>query len=519
MNKKLITLAVSAAMAAPAAAFAEATIYGVLNNSIDYVDVEQNAQTFGAGSLPYTKVPNVPTRPDNIFASYGWVDGAYGPAYVPVAIERVPGGAGVDWEAPAGGELYINGDLTNPVYMHKGQEITNGEVTSVNFGGFVPVYNFAGALVGYGELPDTVTTRLVKAAQDYKGWDLNANPRYNRIGVKGSEDLGGGLKAIYQVEFQVALTDQNGYIADGELHNGSNDAVKMRNSFVGLAGDWGTLLVGRHDTPEKIATAKLDLFADTLADYNSTLGFADVRADNTVAYISPSFSGFQFAGAVIPSGGATPVGWGTAGESPDGIADAWSVAGIYSNGPFFASASYETLGDQHWDSTLVYDSYDSDGVLRPNYLGIPNYGHADNWSYWKIGLGLLDWNGFTLTGIYENHSNVLGAPQDSDMDIWQVQAGYSFGNETIKGMYGQNSPDGCVGTPYAATCSSAVSSATGAQVSDLGYLNNRDVKSWALGFDHNFSKRTKAYALYTATDSDQKSSDWSGFSLGLVHKF
>jgi len=499
MNKKLITLAVSAAMAAPAAAFAEATIYGVLNNSIDYVDVEQNAQLFGPGSIPYTAVPNVPTLPDNIFVSYGLVDGEN----VPVGIERVPGGDGVDWTAPANGYLYINGDV--PYFSKEaGGEVNPG----------TPLIK--GERIVNGVLPNGT---LVKAAQDYKGWDLNANPRKNRIGVKGSEDLGGGLKAIYQVEFEVALADKNGYIADGELHDGSNDAVKMRNSFVGLAGDWGTFLVGRHDTPEKIATAKLDLFKDTLADYNSTLGFADVRADNTVTYISPSFAGFQFAGAVIPAGGATPFGYGDAGNSPDGLANSWSVAGIYSNGPFFASASYEVLGDQNFDSALNSESLDSDGILRSNYLGIPNYGHADNWSYWKIGLGLLDWNGFTLTGIYENHSNVLGAPQDSDMDIWQVQAAYSFGNETIKGMYGQNSPDSCVGLTYSGICSSAITSEIGVPVSDLAYLNNRDYDSWAIGFDHNFSKRTKAYALYTATDSDQKSSDWSGFSLGLVHKF
>jgi predicted porin len=487
MKKKLITLAVSAALAAPAAAFAEATIYGKLNNSIDYVDVEQNAQMFGPGSIPYTKVPNNPTLPDNVFASYGLVDGEY----VPVGVERVAGGAGVDWTAPASGELYLNGGDNGSEYLLKGEQIVNGV------------------------LPNGT---LVKSAQDYKGWDLNANTRNNRIGVKGSEDLGGGLKAIYQVELQVALSDEDGYIADGELKSGNNNAIKMRNSFVGLAGDWGTLLVGRHDTPEKIATSKLDLFSDTLADYNSTLGFANVRADNTVLYISPSFSGFQFAGAVIPAGGATATeGWGVPGDSPDGIADSWSVAGIYSNGPFFASVSYETLDSNNW-SAVNEDLY-VDGVLQTDYYGIPNYGSADDWSYWKIGLGLLDWNGFTLTGIYESHSNVLGAPQDSDMDIWQIQAAYSFGNETIKGMYGQNSPDSCVGSLYAATCSSAITSETGVPVSDLAYLNNRDYSSWAIGFDHNFSKRTTAYALYTATDSDQKSSDWSGFSLGLIHKF
>jgi predicted porin len=53
----------------------------------------------------------------------------------------------------------------------------------------------------------------------------------------------------------------------------------------------------------------------------------------------------------------------------------------------------------------------------------------------------------------------------------------------------------------------------------VAFLNNRDLDSWAVAFDHNFSKRTKAYALYTATSSDQKGSDWSGFSLGMVHSF
>jgi predicted porin len=490
MNKKLITLAVSAAMAAPAAALAEATIYGRLDNSIDYVDVDQNAQAYGPGSVPtVTGVPNVPLQPDNVFVTY---DANGNPA----GIQTVPGGLNTEWTAPADGVVLDSAGNVIPVW--KGQVITGG-----------PNY-----------LPK---------AQDYKGWDLNANSRSNRVGFKGSEDLGGGLKAIYQVELGVYLTDQNGKIADGEP-----GYIKFRNTFVGLAGDWGTLLVGRHDTPEKIATAKLDLFSDTLADYNHTLGFADVRADNTVAYISPSFSGFQFAGAVIPSGGGTPLGYaGTnaagipifdtstaIGSEPDGIADAWSVAGIYSNGPFFASLSYENLGSKHFESTLQGQYFDPNtNSWQTSYLGIPNYGTADDWSYWKIGLGLLDWNGFTIDGIYEAHSNVLGAPSSSDMDIWQFQAAYAFGNNTIKGMYGQNDLESCVGAPYAGTCSSAVSSATGLPATDVNYLNNRDFNSWAIGFDHNFSKRTRAYMLYTATDSDQKSSDWSGFSLGLVHKF
>jgi predicted porin len=352
-------------------------------------------------------------------------------------------------------------------------------------------------------------------AEDYKGWDINANNPANRIGIKGSEDLGGGLKAIYQVELGIELADRDGRIVGGER----GSAINMRNSFVGLAGNFGTFLVGRHDTPLKISTGKLDMFADTLADYNHTLGFHDVRADNAVAYISPSFSGFQFAGALIPAGGATPLGFGEAGESPDGLADAWSVALIYSNGPFYAGAGYENLGKDHWASTLDAEYTDVNGIERTSYLGIPGYGSADDWTKWRIGLGLLDWNGFTLSGVWESHSSVIGAPKKSDMDIWQIQAGYSFGNNTIKGMYGQNDNENCVGAFYVATCDAAVQALTGQPQVVGTFANQRDFNSWAIAFDHNLSKRTRAYALYTKTDSDQISSDWSGFSLGLKHKF
>ena len=120
----------------------------------------------------------------------------------------------------------------------------------------------------------------------------------NRVGVKGSEDLGNGLKAIYQLEFGINFGDNN-------IPGGANGGVSIRNSFVGLAGGFGTVLLGRHDTPLKISTGKLDLFSDTMADYNGTVGFDDIRADNAVAYISPSFSGFSFMGAVVSSGGGT----------------------------------------------------------------------------------------------------------------------------------------------------------------------------------------------------------------------
>ena len=61
----------------------------------------------------------------------------------------------------------------------------------------------------------------------------------SRLGFKGKEDLGGGLKAIFQLETQVAVDDGTG---------GSGSQFWSRDSFVGLTGDFGTLRLGVMDT-------------------------------------------------------------------------------------------------------------------------------------------------------------------------------------------------------------------------------------------------------------------------------
>ena len=444
MNKKLVNLAVAAALAAPAAAMADATLYGKLHVSIDYADVTN--------------------------------------AIAPVLVD--PQGN------PSGDVIYL----------------------------------------------DPTGRALLGGGQDFKGWGANAEGDYipgvsraNRLGVKGSEDLGGGLKAIYQVEFGVNFADDN-------VPSGSNGGVSIRNSFVGLAGGWGTFLVGRHDTPFKISTGKLDLFADTMADYNGTVGFEDLRVDNAIAYISPSFSGFQLAAAVVSPGGAT------AGEglniNSDSLASAYSLAGIYKNGPFYASAAYESINSEHGMDSAT--SLAGDRACFNPVTNLPTRSCDyvnDDYTKWRVGLGLLDWNGFTLTAIYEDQDNrfagqtrsaatiidangniALGSVTNgvSDQQLWQVQAGYAFGNNMIKGMYGSVDRGN---QRFAAATRESLS------ISSLRKDLNGDRSTWAVAFDHNFSKRTKAYVLYTSVDDDNtdnpygSGNDWDGFSLGMIHNF
>ena len=484
MNKKLITLAVAAALTAPTAVMADAVLYGKLHVSVDYADVDNAIASTPAEVEAY----NVLNQVDNGDGTWTFT-GDY--------LNRDDVFA--NWTSTISGAV-----LDDPA---------NADI------GLLPIYyvDANGNLIGNDD------------GQDFKGWGVSRGGRYipgesraNRIGVKGSEDLGGGLKAVYQVEFGVNLSDTNNDVVNNA------DAITMRNSFVGLAGGWGTFLVGRHDTPLKISTGKLDLFADTMADNNGTIGFQDLRADNAIAYISPSFSGFQVAAAVVAPGGAT-AGYGLSTES-DSINEAWSIAAIYSNGPFYASAAYESLG-----SSLFMDQNTNDaGNCSPYALSCDFVG--DDYDKWRLGLGLLDWNGFSLTAIYEDQSNlpagqtrsafatidpdgnvnIFGSSGVSDQTLWQVQAAYRFGNNSIKAMYGAvdrgdvdlfgNSRD---------TLS----------VSNLRDDLEGDRSAWAIGFDHDFSKRTKAYALYTQVDDDANGvpgvagAEWSGFSLGMIHSF
>jgi predicted porin len=306
----------------------------------------------------------------------------------------------------------------------------------------------------------------------YNGW--NTQSRASRLGVKGSEDLGSGLKAIFKMEFQIAMADNNDRIADND-----GGSIKMRNTYVGLSGDWGTGLIGRHDSPLKTSTGRLDLFSDYMADYNATVGFVDHRFDSIVMYVSPSWNGLTASASVTSPGGSTATGSGTS-RGSDSIAGAYDVAVMYANGPWFASAAYEQISD--------------DSVSNPSA--------DDDWKFWRAGFG-YNAESWGINAVYEGHKDnpTVGS---NDPVMYQVQGQYKFGNNAVKAMFGRYDGDGRtnVGT-------SAVPV----------HLKNEDHDTWALGLDHNFSKRTRMYVLYTGYDSDTTDSDWDGGSLGMIHKF
>lgn len=161
----------------------------------------------------------------------------------------------------------------------------------------------------------------------------------SRVGVKGSEDIGNGLKGLFKFEWQLDMADA-GKVEVGDDSKASNH-ITARNQYVGLEGGFGTVLLGRHDTPLKMSQGKYDLFGDIYGDIARHFA-GETRASNVLAYLTPKFGSFQIVGAYVPS------------EDKDND-KIISVAGIYE--------------DDNLHGSLAYNSYDEafnvgDSLLR-----------------------------------------------------------------------------------------------------------------------------------------------------------
>lgn len=110
----------------------------------------------------------------------------------------------------------------------------------------------------------------------------------SRVGFEGSEDLGSGLRAVFQLETGLAL--DTGTVTQGGTFWG-------RHAYVGLSSaDFGSLTVGRQCTPLFIAADAADPFSTGLGSVVSSGIMTLVggpRANNSVVYATPTWGGFS----------------------------------------------------------------------------------------------------------------------------------------------------------------------------------------------------------------------------------
>jgi predicted porin len=178
----------------------------------------------------------------------------------------------------------------------------------------------------------------------------------NTLGFKGTEDLGNGLKALFQIEMR--------YEPDTGTTENNGRPLFQGQSRVGLQGDFGMVRLGRGLTPFQEIVGSFEpwhglptqagFYTDiSVAGFNSApldvggSGPNSNRISNAIFYNSPVANGFQvnasWASKEANGGGVTGVGAGAATYATGAQASAnpFSIAGTYNNGPAAAMLAYE----------------------------------------------------------------------------------------------------------------------------------------------------------------------------------
>ena len=146
----------------------------------------------------------------------------------------------------------------------------------------------------------------------------------SRLGVRGVEDLGGGLKAAFNFEHGLSLENGAGNLSGGQMWS--------RAANVSLGGSWGTFQMGRSLNPSFWGVAAWELTGT--ANYSAVgnqFGFAShaagPRSSSLFMYQSPKFGGF--------SGNL-----GFVMKPDNGGNSAYDLSLVYANGPLAAALSY-----------------------------------------------------------------------------------------------------------------------------------------------------------------------------------
>lgn len=165
----------------------------------------------------------------------------------------------------------------------------------------------------------------------------------SRIGFRGTEDLGGGLKAKFVIESGIAA--DTGGVTQGGL-------VYGRQAYVGLDGQFGSLTAGRQYAPHFLAIDDIDPFGTGLAGNSTNLMGTTARMSNALIYSTPTMGGFSAQGAY---------GFGEVAGNSSGNRQLGARLS-YATGPFSFGLAYhdtnDATGTRVGKNTLVSGKYD-----------------------------------------------------------------------------------------------------------------------------------------------------------------
>lgn len=294
---------------------------------------------------------------------------------------------------------------------------------------------------------------------------MRVSSNSSRFGVRGSEYLGGGQVAIFQLESSI----------QGDTGNGPNSGLASRETFLGLQGDWGTLKAGKFLTPYD---DMLPIFGNAPTLTTSILSTAavwaqgplpksqggfDARLGNSLRYETPPLNGFigELQYSTRDSSGNANGGDNGDHASEMRHAKVWSAGAFYSNGPLDLGVAYEynnqvRTADQNDHALSIAAAYDIGSLFASP--------------------------GLRIGGVYErlSYGTLAGS---LTRDFWAVSATVPIGGGSLYAFWGRASNGG-----------GSAPDGTGVGFVVKGADTGCD--QWEISYSYPLSLRTLLYAGY-----------------------
>jgi predicted porin len=343
----------------------------------------------------------------------------------------------------------------------------------------------------------------------------------SRLGFRGEEGLGSGLKAFFKFEWQVAADEGGG-------------PTGARYTYVGLGGsNWGDVTLGRDGTPS-------DYYLSRTGAWGMMNGFEPIRFyrqgtpllhgdrwNNSVSYHSPNFSGLDFMG--IYSFGEKVNGTKQAGGGYAGAANVNCGAGNICKGADTSDAAKIGIGVRYANGPLYlaaiyhFQANDDSAKLAAYPPNTPYAPDGDGAEAWAIG-GTYD---FKVVKLYANYFRALAHSSYGSSALTTATgpvAGNGGANLNQKTFWSLG-----LGVPVSTNGTVSLEYAQLKQHSRIDTLEGKS-KGYGVGYNHKLSKRTALYTYLTQIKNDKEVvAGWSktsladekqtNFGFGIVHLF
>jgi len=334
------------------------------------------------------------------------------------------------------------------------------------------------------------------------GWQTDVSSNLSYFGFRGDHDIGGGYKMVFQAETQIDVAATPGpspvsQASQGNVDNKVLGALGSRNSYLGIAGNFGAFKLGKTNAPYKLSTARMDPFSATVGDYNSIMGNTggdnraefDTRLSHAMWYESPKFGGASFSALWAPGqnrasdngnnasgepdctgGGGGVTKFGFPGPCQDGaFGDAYSVAGVYEAGPIYAIAAYEFHSQTNRISDATLDVAVGDEAAM------------------KVGVQYMVTPNTILNVIFERMTRKNPNP---DFNERQRNGSWLALTQKITGQDDMN-----VGWAHAGKSPGQPGGGDSGVTTNPGSVDNAS-NMYTIGYKHHFDKQSNWYAVY-----------------------